>query len=125
MGYMADPVKAICSDAHPTLKQAIALGHLEEVKEILTALVKKLEDFTAARYKFNAYQRNSIAMLWLTQYPYLRIPAFHIFIGLCMGGEFGKFYNTLDPMDITTAFRRSFQDYIKTARAKWEQRTPR
>lgn len=92
----------------PTLKSLYNTDTGSALVDIITALTKHLEDFTSARAKLQPQQRTALAHVIICRYPNMYITQLHLFILLCMSGEFGKFYDRIDPMDITSALH----DYV-------------
>lgn len=92
----------------PTLKSLYNTDTGPALVDIITSLLKHLEDFTSARVKLQPQQRTALASVIICRYPNLYITQLHLFIVLCMSGEFGKFYDRIDPMDITAALH----DYV-------------
>lgn len=87
----------------PTLQSLYTYETGTELAEIIKSLIKHLEDFTSARTKLQPQQRAALANVIICRYPKMYITYLHLFIVLCMSGEFGKFFDRIDPMDITTA----------------------
>lgn len=75
---------------------------LSFIDEVLLALV----NFTAARIRLTTEQRHRLAWVVLTQFGWLRVTELLLFVVKAQAGEFGKFYNTIDPLDITAALQK-------------------
>lgn len=107
----------------PTLRDLYAGDLAPVLLKILTGLIQHLEQYTSARVKLNDLQRQGLANVLICRYPHLTITQVHLFILLCMAGEFGKLYDHLDPMDISTALHTYVHEYIpKYVREHWYDR---
>lgn len=107
----------------PSLKSLYNHDTGPQLVEIIESLVKHLEDFTGARQKLQPAQRKALANVIICRHSNMYITHFHLFILLCMAGEFGKFFDRLDPMDITTALHDYVNRWIPTyVREHWYNR---
>lgn len=107
----------------PTLKSLYNTDTGPALVDILEGLIKYLEDFAGARTKLQPQQRTALANVIVCRYPNLYITQMHLFVVLCMSGEFGKFYDRIDPMDITAALHDYVNRWIPTyVREHWYDR---
>lgn len=87
----------------PTITQAFQQFGKDAVCQVLDELIGSFVSFTSASRGLSADQRQRLVWVVITQFGHLRITEFILFIVKAEAGKFGKFYNNLDPMDITTA----------------------
>lgn len=90
----------------PTIRQCVKDYGREAVRNIVRQHLDTFIEFCKAKDKPNNKQRDTIVWFVLSQYDSLKITEFQLWVIKAMSGAFGKFYNTLDPMDITTALRQ-------------------
>ena len=90
----------------PTIRQCIADYGREHVRFIIRQHLELFIDFIKAKDKPSNKQRDTIVWFVMSQFAGLKVTQFQLFIIKAMSGAFGKFYNTLDPLDITTALRQ-------------------
>lgn len=120
---IAQDAERVVFETAPTLKSLYNTQTGTAVVEIITSLIKHFEDFTGARTKLQPVQRTALANVIICRYPMLSITQLHLFVLLCMSGEFGKFFDRLDPMDITTALHEYVNRWLPTyIREHWYNR---
>lgn len=90
----------------PTIRQCVTDYGRETVRLIVRQHLDLFIDFIKAKDKPSNKQRDTIVWFVLSQFSGLKVTQFQLFIIKAMSGAFGKFYNTLDPLDITTALRQ-------------------
>lgn len=90
----------------PTIRQCVKDYGREAVRNIVRQHLDTFIEFCKAKDKPTARQRDTIVWFVMSQYDSLKITEFQLWVIKAMSGAFGKFYNTLDPMDITTALRQ-------------------
>lgn len=89
----------------PNLRDCQALFGRDVLRKVMRGALDTFIDFCKCKDKPNNAQRDTICWLCMTQYGSLKITEWLLFTMKAMSGQFGKFYNTLDPLDITTAVR--------------------
>ena len=89
----------------PTLNTCVNLFGRESTRKVMRGALDTFIDFVKCKDKPNNAQRDTICWLVMTQFGSLKITEWLLFTMKAMSGQFGKFYNTLDPLDITTAVR--------------------
>jgi hypothetical protein len=87
----------------PRLIDAMHLYGRTAVLATVDDLMQSLINFTSAKSKLTEEQRTRLAWVIVTQYGHLRITELILFVVKAQAGKFGKFYNQIDPLDITTA----------------------
>lgn len=75
----------------------------------LTTQLADLSLFTGAK-NFDKYQQSQTARLIASQYYYLKITELLVFFAWFKSGRYGKFYGSVDPMQITCALREFMED---------------
>lgn len=101
----------------PTLRECQTLFGRDSLRKVMRGALDTFIDFIKAKDKPNNAQRDTICWLVMTQFGSLKITEWLLFAMKAMSGQFGKFYNTLDPLDITTAVR-SWAKECETIRAE-------
>ena len=109
----------------PTLKEATEAYGTDTVLTLIDSYVVDLERFCTQRNTMNKDQRAQLATVILTTYNSLRVTELSLFSVRAKAGKFGKFYNTLEPMDITVKLS-AWADYCNQRRGElywelWEQ----
>lgn len=89
----------------PTLNSCVMLFGRESTRKVMRGALDTFIDFVKAKDKPNNAQRDTICWLVMSQFGSLKITEWLLFSMKAMSGQFGKFYNCLDPLDITTAVR--------------------
>lgn len=89
----------------PTIQQCVKYYGRDAVRNIIRQHLDLFIDFIKAKDKPNDRQRDIIVWFCISQFGGLKITQYQLFIIKAMSGEFGKFYNTLDPLEITTSLR--------------------
>ena len=87
----------------PTLSDALHTYGRVCVLECIDELICTLVNFTSAKVRLNEDQRQRLAWIVLSQYSGMRITELILFVVKAQAGHFGKFYQVIDPIDITTA----------------------
>lgn len=90
----------------PTIRECVADFGRETVRFIVRQHLDLFIDFLKAKDKPSNKQRDTIVWFVLSQFSGLKITEYQLYIIKAMSGAFGKFYNTLDPLDITTSLRQ-------------------
>lgn len=94
----------------PTLRACVSEYGMGTVRFIVRQHLDLFIDFLKAKDKPSNKQRDTIVWFVLTQFAGLKITEYQLFIIKAMSGAFGKFYNCLDPLDITTALRQWYKE---------------
>lgn len=111
----------------PTLGDALHMYGRVAVLKVIDDLVQALVNFTSAKQRLRDDQRTHLCWVILTQYLWLRVTELSLFIVKAQSGHFGKFYSTIDPVDISTALYdwsdvcRQQRNRYKLARFEREQ----
>lgn len=87
----------------PRLIDAMYMYGRTAVLATVDDLMQSLINFTSAKVRLTNDQRQRLAWVIVTQYGHLRITELILFVVKAQAGKFGKFYNQIDPLDITTA----------------------
>lgn len=87
----------------PTLREICTQYGADFAMKWICTLIDDLQAYTAARTRLNDTQRNTLAAIICTQFRRLKATELLLFLVKAKAGQFGKFYNTIDPMDISTA----------------------
>lgn len=87
----------------PTLREVCTLYGADFAMQWVANLIDDLQGFTSAKTRLNDNQRNTLAAIVCTQYRRMKATELLLFLVKAKAGQFGKFYNTIDPMDISTA----------------------
>lgn len=92
------------------LGTAPALGAVKECYGEQTAIVfvctqlESINLFAGAKEKLTVEQQVLLAKLFITEYPYLRVTEFQLFVYRLKCGRYGNFYGVVDAMFITSVF---------------------
>lgn len=89
----------------PTLRECIQQYGRKTTHETMRPYLDLFFGFVAAAHKPTTDQRDTICWLVMQNYGSLKMSEWLLFFTKAMAGEFGKFYNTIDPLDIMTAIR--------------------
>lgn len=87
----------------PTLRDIVKQYGADFCLAWVQTLVDDLQTYTAAKQRLNDVQKASLSAIIVSQYGRLKAPEMLLFLVKAKAGQFGKFYNTIDPMDISTA----------------------
>ena len=90
----------------PTIRECVQEFGRETVRFIIRQHLDLFIDFLKAKDKPSNKQRDTIVWVVLSQFNGLKITEYQLYIIKAMSGAFGKFYNTLDPLDVTTSLRQ-------------------
>lgn len=109
----------------PTLREATEAYGSETVLQLIDNYVTDLERFCTQRATMTKEQRAQLATVILTTYNSLRVTELALFSIRAKAGKFGKFYNTLEPMDVTVKLAE-WAEYCDARRGElywklWEQ----
>lgn len=102
----------------PRIGEALKNYGMDAVAQVIHELLEHFQMFTSAREKYSQHQHNALIWIICTQYPHMRITELHLFFVKAMAGKFGKFYDRLEPMDITAALDK-WQEECVRQRAKY------
>lgn len=94
----------------PTLGDALHTHGRACILTCIDDLMCSLVSFTSARVRLSDEQRQRLSWVVLTQYPGMRITELILFVVKAQAGHFGKFYDRIDPLDITTALCKWWED---------------
>lgn len=109
----------------PNLRDCQALFGRASLLKVMRGTLDVFIDFVKCKDKPSNVQRDTICWLIMTHYGSLKITEWLLFIVKAMSGKFGKFYNTLDPLEITTAVRswaKECDDFRNNYRAEQERK---
>lgn len=90
----------------PTIRECVQEFGRETVRYIVRQHLDLFIDFLKAKDKPSNKQRDTIVWFILSQFNGMKITEYQLYIIKAMSGAFGKFYNTLDPLDVTTSLRQ-------------------
>lgn len=90
----------------PTIRECVQDFGRETVRFVIRQHLDLFIDFLKAKDKPSNKQRDTIVWFVLSQFNGLKITEYQLYIIKAMSGAFGKFYNTLDPLDVTTSLRQ-------------------
>lgn len=86
----------------PSIREATAEFGCETVLNVIDALVRDFVNYACPARQFTPEQRKQLAYCILTTYRRLKITELILFFVKAKSGKFGKFYNAVEPLDITT-----------------------
>lgn len=102
--YTTDEVR--CHDGNaPTLRECVKMYGRNTTAQVMRPYLDFFFGFLTAAKKPTPSQRDTIVWLTIQQYGWLKISEWLLFFTKAMAGEFGKFYNNVDPLDMMTAIR--------------------
>lgn len=90
----------------PTIAQIVEELGLDFCMDWVKNFLLDLQNFTSATRHLDANQLRQVCFIVTTQFRRIKVTEFMLFCIKAKSGEFGKFFNTIDPMDIITALRR-------------------
>ena len=91
----------------PNIMQCVARVGIETTAKAIDALIMDFIAYTPARHRsINNEQRRQLVFVIITQFKTLKITQLILFIVKAKAGVFGKFYNNIEPMDITIALQQ-------------------
>ena len=93
----------------PTLGDALHTHGRACILTCIDDLMCSLVSFTSARVRLSDDQRQRLSWVVLTQYPGMRVTELILFVVKAQAGHFGKFYDRIDPLDITSALCKWWQ----------------
>lgn len=91
-----------CHNGTLTLRMATAEYTLEVVGNWVDSLVMDFVNFAMLKCSFTLEQRKNLAMTIIVSHQRMLCTELLLFFFKAKSGAFGKFYGTLEPMDITT-----------------------
>lgn len=87
----------------PTISQIMDIHGYTTMQAIAYQHLAAFQSFVGCRQKLNQAQVVDVIGVLCTQYPTMNLAEFCIFWVKLRTGRWGKFYDRLDPMDITSA----------------------
>lgn len=87
----------------PSLRQVCSAYGYDTLSTLASSYLDDFQAYTGARVKLSEHQRTNVVGIVCTQFPSLSLSEFVLFWVKLKGGKWGKFYDRLDPMDITSA----------------------
>lgn len=90
----------------PTLFASTHEYGRDTVLNFIDDALQALINFTSAKGRLTDEQRQRLAWVVLTQFGWLRTTEILLFVVKAQAGQFGKFYNQIDPLDITAALQK-------------------
>lgn len=105
----------------PTLAQIVEECTLKFTMEHVEGFIIDLQAFTSAQRKMNQHQLQQLTFIICTQFKRMKITEFMLFCVKAKSGDFGKFYATIDPMDIVSALHRWMGTCDALQAAAWEE----
>lgn len=113
----------------PTVIQAFNIDEAKTIRMISSYTHQALR-FVNARYKPDSDQIDMLSNILVSSYPNMKLTQLMLFYSKLLAGEFGKLYNTVDPLDITTRLHkfwkgecRDWETYGRDCN-KWEEWQP-
>gem|GEM_PF-3549681 len=106
---MVDKERIFCGAApdFSAVKEVYGLPNLTIWIELL---LLNLSEYVGVKEKLREPVARQLALFFIHGYPYLKLSEFAYFLTLLMNGEYGPFYGSVDPMIITTAFKKFIHD---------------
>lgn len=85
----------------PTISQAAQQFGADSVHTVFTRLLQDFCSFNHSTQVITAHQLNEIAAVIVCEFRNLKVAEFILFFAKAKAGRFGKFFNSIYPMDIT------------------------
>lgn len=107
----------------PTIAAAAHLYGDDALSDIITALIVDFAQFNGSQ-QLTIAQVGEVCQCIITQFPRLRVSEMVLFFVKCKAGKYGKFWNHIYPMDITTHLHSWFyecQEYTRVAHQRQQQ----
>lgn len=89
----------------PTLRDCVKQFGRKTTADVMLPYLDLFFGFLAASKTPTPSQRQTICWLTIQNYPSLKMSEWLLFFTKAMAGQFGKFYNNVDPLDIMTAVK--------------------
>lgn len=99
--YAADEDKCHIGNG-PTISQACKEYGADSVHYVFCNLLQDFVRYNHCQQVINMHQLNEIAAVICTEFRNLKCAELVLFFAKAKAGRFGKFFNTIYPMDITT-----------------------
>ncbi len=109
--------------ASPIIAVAAHLYGDDAMSDIITALLVDFAQFNGSQ-QLTVAQIGEVCQCIITQFPRLRVSELVLFFVKCKAGKYGKFWNHIYPMDITTHLHSWFhecQEYTRVAHQRQQQ----
>lgn len=90
----------------PTLYESVSHYGFEFVCNWLEIVFRDFVAFTGARQGINPGQSRQLATIFVTRFRSLKVTEVLLFFFHCKAGQYGKFYDRIDPMDLTAALSK-------------------
>lgn len=84
----------------PTIRESVSIYGVPEVLGLVTDYVLDLMDYCMIQRRPPAKVLQEIGMCVISCYSRLKVTQLILFFVLCKAGQMGKFYQSLEPMDI-------------------------
>lgn len=94
----------------PTIREIIEDCGAQFCAEWICRVLDDLQEYTAAKTRLSPNQRRSLAYVIMSQYGRLKASEVLLWLVKAKAGQWGKFYNTIDPMDISTGLGAWFKE---------------
>lgn len=85
-----------------TIAQAVQEFGIKAVYTVFQRLLSDFVSFNHSQQVINDAQMNELAAVIVTEFRFLKVPELILFFAKAKAGRFGKFFNSIYPMDITT-----------------------
>lgn len=105
----------------PTLRECVKQFGRAATHQVMRPYLDYFFGFVSAQHKPTNSQRDTICWLTMQNYGNMKISEWLLFFTKAMAGDFGKFYNTIDPLDIMTAVR-SWSQRCEAIKAETKER---
>lgn len=99
--YAVQEEKCHIGNGH-TIAQAVQEFGISSVHEVFTSLLLDFVKFNHSNQVITSEQLNEIAAAIVCEFRYLKVTELVLFFAKAKAGRFGKFFNSIYPMDITT-----------------------
>lgn len=106
--FASQPERCLLGAA-PTIRQATINYGFDTLVHLLCDIFKVIETCSSARRPLSEHTRRNICSSIIIRHPHMKVPALHMFAVRVMAGEFGKFYDRLDGIEIATMFNEFAQ----------------
>lgn len=111
--------------AAPSIREAVTTYGLDQVIGLIDDYICNLMQYCMCRTLPPPAIRQEVAMTIITTYGRLKVTQLILFFVDCKAGKFGRFYQSLEPMDITTKlaefYPRALERYNELAALAFDE----
>lgn len=110
--YASNKERARSND-RATLEESTRVHGFETICKVVYHFLTDFTTFVKCRNLPTTGELKELCYIFVIEYKYLKITEIPLFFCALKAGKYGKFYNTLDPQDITSALKE-FADESRT-----------